>query len=364
MDTRPIFRIKRQLSEKIMFPISRYRGIFCATIVLITGLLGTANWNNSPLFAQSGSVSAQRLSQIFAGDVPRDVAELKAMEVRQKALMTKVLPATVAVQVGMGHGSGVIVSADGYVLTASHVAGRPGHNAILTLSNGQRVRGKTLGMNRSIDAGLIKISDSPPIGEDGEWTHVEMHSTGELNSGQWCFAIGHPGGYQSDRGAVLRGGRVLRQIPSTIVTDCVLISGDSGGPLFDIDGNVVGIHSRIADETTLNMHVPIRGYRESWDRLVKGEAWGHLPGHEPYIGVIGDPSEDLAKVTEVVSGSPAEGANIRVGDIIVEFGGQEVSDFASLRSLVLAHNPGNRVRLKVKRGDETIDLRITIGRRG
>jgi S1-C subfamily serine protease len=275
-----------------------------------------------------------------------------------------VIPATVAVQVGPAQGSGVIVTPDGYVLTAAHVAGRPGRRATLVLHNGKPVLGETLGVFRTMDAGLIKISDEASYTDGQPWPHVEMGDSNNLKPGQWCLATGHPGGFQSDRTPVVRVGRILSFDENTaITTDCTLIGGDSGGPLFDLQGKVVGVHSRIGGSLKLNLHVPVQTYQASWERLAAGEAWGFVPGNRPFIGVQGEPDSPVAKVATVFQDTPAEKAGIRPGDVITRFGSKRVTSFESLKSFVEAEEPGARVQLVVQRGDRRLQVEIVIGRR-
>ena len=111
------------------------------------------------------------------------------------------------------------------------------------------------------------------------------------------------------------------------------------------------------------MHVPVAAYRETWDRLVGGEAWGHLPGTGPYIGVEGDMNSQAAKIACVLPDTPARKAGIKPGDVIVEFAGKPVDDFASLQLLVNDSQPGDEVDLKVRRGEETVELKLVIGKR-
>lgn len=300
------------------------------------------------------------LNAIFAGGEPRTVAELKAMETHQRDLTARVMPSVVGVQIGAAQGSGVIVSKEGYVLTAAHVAGRPDRNVTLVFSDGRKVRGRTLGMDRGFDAGLIRILDPPPAGKD--WPFVSL-ATDAVKPGQWCAALGHPGGYEAGRTPVLRVGRVLSVLKTVVVTDCPLVGGDSGGPLFDMQGRVIGVHSRIGVALTANMHVPVAAYRDQWDRLVSGEAWGHLPGQEPYIGVQGEPEAKDCRLSQVFPGTPAEKAGLKPGDVVTKFDGKDVGDFESLRNFVAASQPGRRVKLVVRRDGEERELELIIGRR-
>jgi serine protease Do len=301
----------------------------------------------------------QHLKQVFAGENPAGVADLKAMQSHVQKLTAKLIECTVGVQVGAAQGSGVLISKDGYVLTAAHVAGTPNKDVIFLFPDGRMMRGKTLGLNRTMDAGLMKINEP-----DETFPFVEMGVSEGLQLGQWCLATGHPGGYQADRQPVLRLGRIVFLDNSAVTTDCTLVGGDSGGPLFNMDGKVIGINSRISGPLTANMHVPVDAFKTNWERLMKGDAWGHYPGQEPFIGVRGEANVKEAKVAHVYSGSPAEKAGLKAGDLILAVDGAELPDFASLSAAVSDHQPGDRIRLKVQRGEEELSLRLVIGKRG
>ena len=302
------------------------------------------------------------LPEVFKKPVPENLEELKAIQKQTVLVVEKVMPAVVGIQMGPGQGSGVIVSKEGYVLTAGHVSGTPGKNVTVIFPDGRKVKAKTLGANKGIDSGMIKIE------EEGTWPFVEMGQSTELKAGTWCLAIGQPGGFRPGRTPPVRLGRVLENTKGFVRTDCTLVGGDSGGPLFDLQGRVIGIHSRIGGSITANIHVPVDTYRDTWDRLARGEAWGGSLGAgaaaTPYLGVLSDPeAKDACKVKEVQAGSPAEKAGIKVNDIITKFDGQKVAKFEDLSSLVSKKKPGEEVALEVQRGEETLTLKATVGRR-
>jgi serine protease Do len=303
------------------------------------------------------------LEKIASGDEPKTLSELLALERQQVKIAKQIIAVTVNISQGSAQGSGVIVSPDGYVLTAAHVAGRPGREAKITLSDGRIVMGKTLGMDRSVDAGLIKITEG-----NSNWPHASLNVTKKLIPGQWVIASGHPGGYDENRPAVIRVGRLIEMIPykepTTLVTDCALIGGDSGGPLFDLTGRLIGIHSRIGSEVADNMHVPIRMFNEGWERMVKGESWGTLPGHKPVIGVRGRSGTNAstnAYIESVLEDGPADQAGIQSGDIVTRFDGVDVKTFDDLIKAVETTIPGDRVKVTVRRQNKLIDLRLIIG---
>jgi serine protease Do len=312
------------------------------------------------------------LQRIYSSGVPTSVDELRLMDEHQRTLVQRLLQVTVGLEIGPTQGSGVIISSDGYILTAAHVAGEANRNVWVMTSDGRRLRGKTLGMNKGMDAGLIKIDDAPREGEDpppdakNQWPHADMGSASELRPGSWCLALGHPGGYQLDRQPAARFGRVLSVTNSVIESDCILIGGDSGGPLFDMEGRVVGIHSRIGSRLTKNLHVPVHAYRDNWERLVRGESWGSLLDliGRPMIGVLGDRNTDEPRIAQVLPASPAESAGLQAGDLVIRFGDDEVKKFDDLKELVGRRNPGDEVTIVVTRGTETMEFPLVVGAQG
>ena len=202
---------------------------------------------------------------------PKDLAGFQALETQIKAVVHKVLPAVVGIQIGGAAGSGVIVSEDGIVMTAGHVVGKPGQPVTFYFADGKSAKGITLGMSAAADAGLMKITDP------GKWPVAVMGDSDSLKPGTWCLAIGHPLGYRPGRPPVVRVGRILQKSESVIQTDCPLVGGDSGGPLLDLEGKVIGINSRIASPTDINLHVPVNVFRTLWDQMLKSESVQPLP---------------------------------------------------------------------------------------
>lgn len=315
-----------------------------------TGYRGT-----SPRADREGTT---RLAKLLRGSSPANREELKTLQNRIRELTPKIIPVTVAIQVGRANGSGVIVDAAGHVLTAAHVAGEPGRDAIVFLSDGRVAHGVTLGMNQRLDAGLIKIT------EPGQWPHAPLGHSSELGEGQWCLATGHPGGYNPERPRppVLRWGRVLKVDESAILTDCTLVGGDSGGPLFDLQGNVIGIHSRIGKNLTINVHVPIDPYRDSWDRLVQSEAWNLMESETamPWMGVLKTPDSNDATIHEVTPGSPAELAGLIAGDRIVRVNQMQIGTFMELKTEISQLAIGETIEVEIQRGDEVHVFKLTI----
>ena len=302
-----------------------------------------------------------KLQAFFSGEAPSSIDQIESVQEHVQTLAEKVQKTVVGIGVGAAQGSGVIISRDGYVLTAAHVSGKPGLTARLFLSDGRVVPAKTLGLNNTFDAGLMKI-----IAEDWEaedWPHADMGVSGDVALGQWVMAVGHPGGFQEDRNPVVRLGRIVHTYEDVLTSDCTLIGGDSGGPLFSMDGRVIGIHSRIGPELSHNVHAPIDSFKDGWERMANEEAWGNSPG-APFIGVTGGQNSDAAEIESTIPGSPAAKAGIKKGDVIIQFAGKDVTTFDSLVNVVAVHRPGEKVDIRVLRDGKKVELELTVGRAG
>ena len=290
---------------------------------------------------------------------PESVEELIAIQNRVQQVVKKVMKCTVNVRVGGGQGSGVIVTKDGYVLTAAHVSASPGKRITLVFPDGKTVRGRTLGLNHAADAGLVKITD------EGEWPFAELGSDEGVKKGDWCVSLGHPGGYHRGRNPVVRLGRVVIKKETMLQSDCTLVGGDSGGPLFDLDGRVIGIHSRIGPSNTWNFHVPIGAFHKDWDRFVSEDNFGQPPKPGgPILGVGGADDPKGARITGVAPGLPAEAAGLKVGDVISKFEGKAVKGFGGLFELVQQKKPGDKVAVEIIRDGKTLKKSIVLASRG
>lgn len=331
-------------------------------LFLLVGLLTLTR----PCRAADGGEKDASLPPVFAKAVPENKQDLLAIQKHIKRLLKHTLPATVGVIVGAAQGSGVIVSKDGIVLTAGHVSALPDRKCQIIMPDGRILKGKTLGADHAMDSGMIQITDK------GEYPFCEMGSSADVKPGDWCLAIGHPGGWQKGRSPVVRLGRVQSESKSFIQTDCALVGGDSGGPLFDMHGKVIGIHSRIGNLITANLHVPVDTYRSTWDRLAAGEEWGsdslitsarRAKTSDAYMGLSLDPDAKDCRIVTVNEDSPAAKAGLRVNDIVRKFDNEKIRVQDDLFRLMRTKHPGNQVTIEVVRGEDIVILRVTLGKR-
>lgn len=311
---------------------------------------------------------------LFAGTCPPLVADVDVLHKRQARLQDAwkmVRASVVAITDGMGSGTGVVVSPDGIILTASHVveSSAPGRRRRRDIEaifpDGRTVRCRLLGRNRYCDAAVLRIeSPRPPDG----FPYSEMGSSKDVQRGEWCFAMGHPGARRDDRPAVVRFGRVLSVSDHTLVSDNAIVLGDSGGPLFNLQGRVIGIHSMITRIIVENRHVAIDVFHRDWDRLLDGDVWGRLQINEEdvasteFIGMRLRWKDYRARVAAILPDSPADRAGIRTGDQLLRVSGYTFADRLGLTSLFSRLDEHEEVELQVLRDGERESLQLVTGR--
>ncbi len=287
------------------------------------------------------------------------IEQLRAVEAKVKQVVAWNMDACVSVSDSIGAGSGVIVSEDGLVLTAGHVMVGSGEYRIF-FPDGRIARAKPLGKNLDIDAGMVQIIDPGP------WPFVEIGKSESLKKGDWVVSIGHSGGFELGRTPPVRTGRVLGRNSYQLETDAVLIGGDSGGPLFNLDGKLVGIHSSIGDSVAENRHVMTEIFVRDYERMKRGDQWGQLPTlanendgtKPPKMGVRVD--LETGRVNRVTVNSPASDVGVKEGDIVREFDGVWLSNGQELVDMIKQKISGDVAMMKVDRDGRILEFEIRL----
>ena len=264
-------------------------------------------------------------------------------------------------------GSGFIISADGYILTNAHVIDGA-EEVTVRLTDKREFKAKVIGADRRTDVALIKIDASG-------LPAVRFGDPGKLRVGEWVVAIGSPFGFDNTvtAGIVSAKGRSLPQenfVPF-IQTDVAVNPGNSGGPLFNMRGEVVGINSQIYSRTGgfmgLSFAIPIDVANDIGQQL---RTTGKVTRGR--IGVViqqvtkeladgfGLPKPQGALVNSVEKGGPADKAGIEAGDVILRFDGKSVNSSEDLPRVVGGTKPGSKVVVQVWRNKATRDLQVVV----
>ena len=258
--------------------------------------------------------------------------------------------------------SGVIVSPQGHVLSVGHAVS-PGAHYRLTLPDGRRLRGIGKGTNPRADAALILITDPP-----ADLPFASMGDSGAVVTDQPCFGLSYPGGQRAGTEPIARFGRVVRSQPSRgmLQSSALMEPGDSGGPLFDLNGCVIGIHSRIGRSMDRNYEVPVNTYREFWNELNREQTFTQAGLPLPQLGVRIDRArrdeKDAAGLTiiSVIDDSLAAKAAILPNDTLLQLYGRALRSTEDLReALIAARDEGaESITARLTRGEDEIKLEI------
>ncbi|MBW6527123.1 Do family serine endopeptidase [Sphingomonas sp. RHCKR7] len=278
---------------------------------------------------------------------------------------------------GTSLGSGFIISADGYVVTNNHVIAPASRGATVesitvTLQDRKEYTAKLVGRDPTSDIAVLKITSPTPL------PFVRLGDSSRARVGDWVVAIGQPFGL----GGTVTAGIVSAVHRSTgagpfdtfIQTDAAINQGNSGGPMFNLNGEVIGINSQIYSQSGGNIGIgfaiPATEAKPIIDTLVKGQ-----PVKRGYLGVSIQPvNADMAAalglakdsgeiVGRVEPGGPGAKAGLRAGDVVSAINGQPVTPDKTLSYLVANAAPGSTIRLDVIRDGKRQTLNATVGTR-
>lgn len=268
-------------------------------------------------------------------------------------------------------GSGVVISPNGYILTNQHVV-EAADEIQVALANGKTVPARVVGSDPETDLAVLKI-------DAGGLPAITFAEPDSLKVGDWVLAVGNPFGVGQTvtAGIVSALGRThlgINTFENFIQTDAAINPGNSGGALVDASGNLVGINSAIYSRTGgsqgIGFAIPVSIARKVMEQIIKS---GSVT--RGWVGVeVQDLSPELAEsfslksaegalIAGVLKGGPADVGGIRPGDILLAVNGHTVADSASLLNLIAALKPGEDAQLTVARKQQTLNLKIQVGRR-
>jgi len=276
-------------------------------------------------------------------------------------------------QIRRGLGSGVIVNSEGYLLTNNHVV--KDADAVTVTLEGKEYEAEIIGKDPESDLAVIKI-------EKDDLVAIKLGNSASLEVGEWVLAIGNP--FSSDlsktvtagivsakgRTSLMRGSGITYE--DFIQTDAAINPGNSGGPLVNLRGELIGINTAIVGQANIGIGfaIPIDLARNVMEQLIKE---GRVV--RGWLGVmIGNVDENMAEafgledskgalVSDVVDGSPAEGAGVEAGDVVIEVDGTKIESSDHLTLTIGAKAPGSKVKLVVWRDNKERKLTVTLGER-
>lgn len=279
-------------------------------------------------------------------------------------------------------GSGVVLSEDGYIITNNHVISS-GSQYVVTIE-GDEYDADLVGTDASSDVAVLKVKDG------SGFTPMTLGDSDNITIGEWVMSIGSPFGLEQSVATGIVSATSRSQImdsstdmfgndngettiyPNMIQTDAAINPGNSGGALVDANGELIGINTLI---TSYSGNYSGVGFAIPSNYAIN-LAQAIIEGKEPtraQLGVsmtnvdksiaqrYGFSADSGAYISSVVSGSPAEQAGLKVGDIITAFDGQKVSSSSDVMLDVRTKNPGDKVTITVNRDGETLDFEVTLG---
>jgi putative serine protease PepD len=372
--TQEVGKGNRGRRRLLLIPATFVAGVVAAAGV-ITGF-GVAD-SSSPGAAVSATAStatasiAQKAASLDAETIYRqDSPGVVDITVTESASQNQISPFSPSgSQQATAEGTGYVYDKSGHIITADHVVSGASKITV-RFQDGSTATATLVGADASTDTAVIKVSVP-----ESKLTPLALANSSTVAPGEGVVAIGSPFGYSESitAGIVSAVDRTIQapngySISNTIQTDAAINHGNSGGPLIDSTGKVVGTNVQIAvdDQTSSSVNagvgfaVPSNTVKSVADSLIAGKAVQHA-----YLGVsVGNSTSGSgAQVGTVRAGSPAATAGLKQGDVITAIDGKAVADANALTAVVGSHQPGDTISVTVKRGDATMHLSVKLGTR-
>ena len=276
----------------------------------------------------------------------------------------------------LGLGTGIIVSENGYIVTNEHVSGEKYNTCYVTLENGKTYNATVLWSDSSLDLSIIKINMK-------SLSYATLGDSNNIKIGQSVYAIGNPIGFEFQRtvtsGIISAKDRTIKfeedgqeiYMSDLIQTDAVINPGNSGGPLINTSGQVIGINTiKINSADGMGFAVPINVIKPIIDKYIKNdnfeEATMGIFAYDkeviPYINTTLEFDSGIY-IEQIIKNSPAEKADLKVGDIITKIDGIEINKMSDLKEYIYTKNPNDEVILNIQRNKSTMEIKIKLAKK-
>lgn len=365
----------RRKMEKVWVTV-----FMCATLIFLWMLMLKVDFINKN--SEKESYKAEKLSTNYEENVEKDsnnTSERSIIEDASKSVVgiSKLENSGIAFYADdknlIGVGSGVLISENGYILTNEHVAGSKYSNVYVTLENGAKYNSNVIWSDTSLDLAIIKIP-----GEN--FNYLNLGDSDRIFLGENVYAIGNPIGAEFQRtvtkGIISGKNRTIKIVENDkemymedlIQTDATINNGNSGGPLINDNGELLGINTvKISGVDGIGFSIPINIIKPLLELLEKD---GNIP--ESYLGIYAFDKEVIPYlksdlkfdkgiyVVSIDNQESLSGGNIMVGDIIEKVDGIEVNKMNELRKIIYTKKPGELVKLEINRNGQHIEIESKI----
>ncbi len=276
----------------------------------------------------------------------------------------------------LGLGSGIILTDNGYILTNEHVVGSKFSNCYVTLENGKNYNGTVLWADSNIDLAIVKIMAN-------NLDYIELGDSDSISLAEEVYAIGNPIGIEFQRtvtkGIISGINRTIKlneneqesYMEDLIQTDATINQGNSGGPLINQNGQLIGVNTvKITDAEGIGFAVPVNIIKPILERFVKNGKF-----EEAYLGIYGYDKEVIpylesnlkiesgVYIASIQADGPLFNKELLIGDIITKIDDINVNKMNDLKKYVYTKSPGDKVKLLIKRGGETFEKEVVLGQK-
>ena len=276
----------------------------------------------------------------------------------------------------LGLGTGVVVTDNGYILTNAHVSGEKYSTCYVTLESGETFTGNVVWSDVNIDLSILKISCK-------NMKYAVLGDSDNIKVGEKVYAIGNPIGFEFERtvtsGIISAVNRTIKieededasYMSNLIQTDATINLGNSGGPLINIDGEVIGINTiKISSAEGIGFAIPINIIKPVVESLTNAEAF-----EEAYLGIFAYDKEVIKYlnndvtfnegiyVVKIAKDGPAAKTNLKTGDVITKIDGNSINRMSELRTYIYRKKPGEKVTLTISRNNKELPIEVTLSKK-